>query len=233
MIYKIILSLTFFYTFSFAEGLFDFFGGGEPTQGQSKTIDADINRNGGGQTFKENRENNLVEIIPYITYGYSKLEMEYENSTNNTEAIDSKFDFGVTINTAFNYFGKTPFGYMLNFNYESYNFDKDNKAGTVQTSITGSIFKAAPIVFYSFDVNNIAVYAGLGFGIAKYNLEGTNNYGEDIIMDDFSLLSLYKVELLYGKFIFTVLQENSSASGTSYSSDLDELHLSLGYIVSF
>lgn len=233
MFFKIPLILIFIFSISHAQGLFDFFSEDQVENNQIRSRDIDINKDSRSRVLKVKRDETIIEIIPSLTYGYSKLNLEYNNSSNSSETIDSKFQFGLTLNTSFNYFANTNFGYMLNFNYESYNFNEDNISGLAQTDITGNILKIAPILFYSFDIDDVSIYAGFGYGLAKYDLKGTNNYNQELTIDDYSLLSIYKIEFLYGRYIVTILQEKSGTSENGFDSEVDETHLRLGYLISF
>lgn len=230
MLYRYFLILSLFFSNSFCEGIFDFWSNNnESITEHPDRRNIDINTDHVNQTFKIKRDDYLIEFIPSIIYGYSRLNIENESSILKTKTIDNKVGLGFSLNTSFNYFGNTKFGYMLNFNYESYTFDEDDITGSSQTNIDGNIIKIAPMIFYSFDINNISIYPSIGFGISKLDLRGTNNFNESITINDFSTLSTYKLELLYERYIISILQENISVDKI----ELNEIHISLGYLFSF
>lgn len=236
-IFKILIFCIILYNSSLAAGMFDFWGGGGTTQDQTnnREADLDLNMDMVEQNFGSiNRAKSTFELIPYLSYSYNNINMDYQDSTKQTDAVSSDFGIGISLNTGFDYILNTKFGYMLHFDYKKFNFDKDEGSTTYgNTKLSGHLTKAIPIVFYEFKVDTVTAYAGFGYGLSKVSLSGTNNYSEDIALNELALTSVYRLEIFYGKFMFIVTEQDSDFNEDGHNIDLDEFDINLGFLISF
>ncbi len=236
-ILKMLIVYLFLFNTCNAAGFFDFWGGGDTAQDQTinREADLDLNMDEVRQGFGSvNREKSIFELIPYLSYSYNNINIDYQDGIKRTDAISSEFGVGVSLNTGFDYILNTKFGYMFHFDYKKFNFDQDEGSTTYgNTKISGHLIKAIPIVFYEFKVDTVTAYAGFGYGLSKVSLSGTNNYSENVALNELALTSVYKLEIFYGRVMLILTEQDSDFSEEGNNIDLDELDINVGFLISF